>query len=207
MPFAPVLGVVLLAALLGSGSEASAASLVYASQTGRVGASGRAPGVPGSGQSFPISGLSDVDQTAMAQNGTPPNFYLAAAELHTRLGATQLGIDGSTLARSCDPFDEPACDAHSDSEVTILFDLAAASVLSIEFPRSQGYNGPLGLAAPSRPRHRDLGTGGSSRQGPIRQSGRVFQLVRRRLRPPFRVRLRPASRSVLWRSAAARRFL
>jgi hypothetical protein len=115
-------------------ADASGATLTYQSQTGELRASGSHPLLPSSAVSYPISGLSDVDETLLASEATPPDAYEGRAELTTSLGATQLFLEGFTAGsvEGCDPFMEPGCLASASANLTIIFDLSAPALVQIQ---------------------------------------------------------------------------
>lgn len=161
MPFSPfprspwgnthtaLLGVLLGLALAGAATPALAVPIVYQSQTGVVDAKGWTPALGTTSQSFPISGLGNVNQTALAEagdpSGPPPDYYMAQGSLQTTLTSTDIQIIGDTTA-VVQTLDDPTVSnfgAGADANVTIDFALTTAVVASLNdtWTRTEN-NGP-----------------------------------------------------------------
>ena len=129
-----------LAAGLFVAASTSATTLTYQSQTGSVAASGNTDTLPPASQSFPISGLSDVNQVAFVANSDASSFYSARAQLQTTLGTDQLQIVGDTMAHGS--FMQFTSGADAGAMVTVLFSLDAPATVQVRGSQTAGrHNG------------------------------------------------------------------
>jgi hypothetical protein len=130
---------------------AAADAFGYQSQTGSVRASGGTISLGSSSQIFPISGLGDVDQVAFVEDGdpdgtsgTPPGYYMGRGELQTTLGAFELRVAADTVTQArwdgLGDIGGQSSQAFAVANATILFDLAAPTLIAADFSQTAGRN-------------------------------------------------------------------